>query len=183
VGEAVVDIRLCIAAVGAGLLVAGADANVEAAPRPQYLSARITAVRSSDDQLRRLIAEGVSMSPTFAQLVESITLNPTIVYVEWSESLPSRLDAALMNNPTVTPDGTCILRVLVRRGTPSRSLIPLMAHELQHVVELITDSGGDPERRFDQLGTRSGGTYETEQARIVQRIVEQELVSHSSRRR
>ena len=86
------------------------------------------------------------MSSTFAQLVESITLNPTIVYVEWSESLPSRLDAALMTNATVAPDGTCVLRVLVRRRPPNRSLIPVIAHELQHVLELLRSPGLDAER-------------------------------------
>lgn len=124
----------------------------------------------------------MSMSSTFAQLVESITLNPTIVYVEWSESLPSRLDAALMTNATVAPDGTCVLRVLVRRRPPNRSLIPVIAHELQHVLELLRSPGLDAERTFDSLGPRSGGAYETEQARVVQRMVQKELLMHSSRR-
>ena len=174
------DIRACVTTVAAGLLITGADTNVAAAPPPQHLSARISAVRSSDYQLRRLIAEGVSMSSTFAQLVESITLNPSIVYVEWSESLPPRLEAALMTNATVTADGTCILRVAVRRRPPSRSLIPLIAHELQHVVELQRSPGLDAEGTFDALGRRCGGAYESEPARVIQRIVEHELVRHSS---
>jgi hypothetical protein len=131
--------------------------------------------------VRQLIFEGQAGSPTFATLLQAIRTMRGIVHIEWSQSLSPRLDAALMNRVVVTPEGTRMLRMALRRQPARRPLIPVLAHELQHVIEVPASPDVDPERTFSRPGKRSGGVYETEQAVTIQKQVEKEMRRIGSR--
>jgi hypothetical protein len=141
---------------------------------PGQVTSTYPAVRGTDEGIRDMVAQGVASSPMFALLVTQIREARVIVYVDWSESLPSRLEGALLNQITSTPDGSRIVRVVLKRQPPARRLIPVLAHELQHVIEAVKGAHS-LEQTFDTLGPRSNGVYETEAAISIQRRVEQEL--------
>jgi hypothetical protein len=136
-------------------------------------------VRSSDPRLAGLVLEGISTSPTFTGLVDQIRVSRAIVYIEWTQSLDRRVEGALLTHVVITPDGTRFFRVIVRRRPPTRWLIPLLAHELQHVIEALGGNAiiGNAGRGLPP----STHVLDTEAATQVQHQVEQELKRASPR--
>ena len=91
-------------------------------------------VRPATDEVRRLIDAGMSTSSTCRRLVIELNGSDVIVYVQ-----PKRrrkgLGAYLSHS--VVSSGDCRdLRVALDITGPARSLVPVLAHELQHVGEV-----------------------------------------------
>jgi hypothetical protein len=140
-------------------------------------------VRTSDRQIQHLFDRGLAQSPTLRRLVAMLDASDVIVYLE-----PKRSRQALggyLSHHIVTTGSIRYLRVLVETtGTP-RVLVSLMAHELQHAVEVaeVPDArdADDLDRLFRGLAAPSGceatDCYETDAAKQVERTVNEEMSS------
>lgn len=82
-----------------------------------------------------LLDEALARSPTTRALVERVRAGDVIVYVETGRQLDSSLSACVtwMN---AGPDAR-FLRVTLRLGMRRPDAVAMLAHELQHVVEVI----------------------------------------------
>jgi hypothetical protein len=123
---------------------------------------------------------GLKQSPTFRELVRQIDQLPGLVYV-----VPSRCGAlsglsACLDHDVKVRGGYRFLRVNVMPGDPAFRQLPLLAHELQHAVEVLSDdsatSQGTVTRLYERIGVPKGlGNFETEAAQRVQETVVGEL--------
>lgn len=109
-----------------------------------------------------------------------------MVVVHWAPALTARLNACLLHQIVVMPNGARVLWVLVKHNERSDQLVTLLAHELQHVIEVLdagVSDGGEIEELFERVGWRSGShglsrrlpIYETDAAQAVQERVKREL--------
>jgi hypothetical protein len=137
-------------------------------------------VRSADARIRRLMAEGYSRSRTFATLVDAIDELPCVVYVAHIANLSQGMEAALLHRA----DGSRelpIMRVLVREGLSNTRGIAVLAHELQHVVEVAqagaAAGGAAMQQLFGRIGAAQDGwrMFETQAAYRVTESVLDEL--------
>src|SRR5262245_16148840 len=147
-------------------------------------------VRSTNTVVSALIKEGSTRSPSFHRLLDRISEANGIVYVEFGHCAFAHLNGCLL--PFVVPTtGGRYLRIVV---TPDRTrvdhdgLIALLAHELQHALEVLVhpevvdlDSMLAMYARIGRpLSGRSG--YETSEAHAVQNGVAFELRTDRARR-
>jgi hypothetical protein len=102
-----------------------------------------------------------------------------LVYVTRAQKLPRRMEGCLVANAT----GSQQLRILIAMSLGQERTIIVLAHELQHVREVLDAGGGTDQAAFDALYTRIGerrlGTpaqrYETQAAHEVMEIVGREI--------
>ena len=180
----------CIAALACALAATEAGAAFSDSPRAGGPAVPSTAdalpLTGSDDDLRDAIREGYARSATFRELIDHLADHRTRVLVEWRPSLSEGLAACLLHHLAVSPDGARRLWVVVRHHDPSDALVALIAHELQHVHEVLDAgvmTGKEMARVFERIGERSGShgrarrfaVYDTSAARDVQRRVKHEL--------
>jgi hypothetical protein len=143
-------------------------------------------VRSSSPSIAALLEQGQQESPTFAGLVAELDRHDVIVYVQSEIRLRAGLGGA--TNHTITTRGQVrYLRVLIDLQRSRERLIGLIAHELQHVLEIARDptvvSEADVDALFRRIGfRRPGGSYETDAARNIQtRVIDEALAYRRSR--
>ena len=136
-------------------------------------------VRTTDGSVRRLMRRGYRHSPTFAGLVARLQRSDVIVYVEDVPRLPGGLDGRMMMMPR--SNGYRYVRIQIAvRGAPEDS-IAVLAHELQHAVEIadavdVRDSDS-LERLYQRIGVRAGPqVYDTIAAQERGRLVRRERV-------
>lgn len=118
-------------------------------------------VRAGDPRAAALLTLGVTASPTFRLLVETLEHSDLIVHVQTRPmSLPGQLQFAAVAS------GFRYLRVSVRVPGRDAELVAWLGHELQHAVEV----SGAPEvvdqdsliRHYERIGMRrSAGAVET----------------------
>jgi hypothetical protein len=138
-------------------------------------------VRSSDPKVLALFNAGMSRSATFRQLVEALDRSDVIVYVE-PKLTREALGGYLAHN-IVAAGEVRYLRIAVdTRGADGR-IVPLLAHELQHAIEVSSNPGVRDPRSVDKLFERlaiafgcGGATCtETQAAKDVEAAVSAEL--------
>ena len=140
---------------------------------------RIERLRTTEPVVQAAIDEGRRRSPTFASLVDAIERSDTIVYVTRAHMLPHRMDGCLTPSRTRSR----YLRVLVASGLGKERTIVVLAHEFQHVREVLEAGSGTDQAAFDSLFTRIGeakldfprNRYETTAAQEVMEIVAREM--------
>jgi hypothetical protein len=93
-------------------------------------------VRVADRKLKMLLEIGVDQSPTLSALVAQVDAAPVLVFAECSMRMPSRLGARL--NFVTSVNGIRYVRIGVDCARPSNRQIALLAHELQHALEIGT---------------------------------------------
>jgi hypothetical protein len=96
-------------------------------------------VRTTDGYLRGVMREAVEISPSFRALVDRLVESDVIVYVMRDRSLPSQRDGQI--NFITAAGGQRYLAVRVRFGLSPPRYAGIIAHELQHAVE-IADAPG-----------------------------------------
>ena len=134
-------------------------------------------LRTPDSVILAAIDEGRRRSPTFASLVDAIERSNIVVYVVRAQKLPYGLEGCLV----ASRSRSHTLKVLIARRSGLDWTIMTIAHELQHVREVLDAGGGNDQAAFDSLFTRIGvrqpGThqYETAAAQEVPAIVGREL--------
>src|SRR5262245_25920958 len=137
-------------------------------------------VRSEDPQLSNAIRQGLEQSSTFRNLVERLDRLPGIVHVV-SSRCGTRLwePEACLDHRIVVRGGFRFLRVNIYPGESGAKRLALIAHELQHALEVLSDytitTSEDVERLFEAIGTkRRSGSFETQAALRVQESVYRE---------
>jgi hypothetical protein len=136
-------------------------------------------VLGGEPALRQLAATAHDRSATFRELILKLHARGGFVFLGWSPALPQTLGGALIDRIRITPDGTICLWVALRPARADESLIPRLAHELQHALEALnsgTPDGASLEPFFRRIAAFQHVVgYETADALAVQRRVQQEL--------
>lgn len=136
-------------------------------------------LRTSDPQVQEAVDDGLRHSRTFRALALRVLQAGGVVYVVVNPALPKHVTAAL--EPQVHGEASAkYLRVFARAGRRGAVLTVSVAHELQHVVELLgardARSPTECERVFARIGFRSGPrSYETTAALTVGQAVSEEM--------
>jgi len=140
-------------------------------------------IRTTTCDMMRAIALGMSDSPSFRRLVERVAALHGIVYLtpkQVVQPLTLRvIDGTLQHRVTIAGSH----RLLYATVTPYRGLrpIPIIAHELQHAIEIL-ESNATSEREIDDLFERIGvhtaaRSVETAAALAVEATVAKELAN------
>jgi len=145
-------------------------------------------VRFLDPILKGLFDEGMQQSPTLRALVEKIEAAPILVFIEGDIRMPTHIGARL--NFVTSVNGLRYVRVDIDCTLSPRRQIALLAHELQHALEIgertdILDAEG-MESLYEEIGFQSSDSgahksYETETAKAVQRAVDEEMGTRPAR--
>jgi hypothetical protein len=138
-------------------------------------------VRTEDARLSNVIRQGLEQSPTLRELVHRIDGLSGFVYVVWSRC-GTRLwepDACLDHRIGVN-GGFRFLRVNIYPGASGERLVALIAHELQHALEVLSDNNATSQEHvaklYERIGfkRRAADNFETEAAGRVQDAVYRE---------
>jgi len=138
-------------------------------------------VRTGNPKVAQLFVDGMARSSTFRALVDALNRSDVIVYVD-AKTARQALGGYLMHNVTVA-DSYRYLHIAIETHGASGRLVPLLAHELQHAIEVAQDQNARDERTLQQLFERlainfgCGGTtcLETQAAKDVENLVLNEL--------
>ncbi|HUQ86110.1 MAG TPA: hypothetical protein VM096_01045 [Vicinamibacterales bacterium] len=111
-------------------------------------------IRPQDPRLNLVLQEGTSRSETFRALVNRIEASNVIVYVAGNPLMRSSLSGALT---WMTGAGNYrYVRASISIEQPFDQMIASVAHELQHVVEVIEDESVTDEKSLTALYKRIG---------------------------
>jgi hypothetical protein len=136
-------------------------------------------VRATEPRILALIDAGISRSPVFRSLVAALDESDVIVYIE-PKILRQNLGGYLRHH-IVAQGGYRYLRIVIEMQGSQGRLIPLLAHELQHALEIARSPAALDARRMQEVFERRdvgcGGStcFETLAALEVQSIVDKEL--------
>jgi hypothetical protein len=152
--------------------------NAQSAPHVRFL----------DPILKELFDDGMHQSPTLRALVEKVEAAPILVFIEGDIRMPLYVGARL--NFVTSVNGLRYVRVDIDCTLSPRRQIALLAHELQHALEIgertdILDADG-MESLYEEIGFQSNDngahkSYETEAAKAIQRAVDDELGMRQAR--
>jgi len=132
------------------------------------VTTRTTRVRPMDKRVEAVLATGIDRSATFRELVRRIEASDVIVYVETRHDLRDGLGASMR---FVTSSATHrFVRVQLNATSTAFTLVALLGHELQHVVEVAehaeVQSADDLRDFYRRTGVRTGtDTFDSEAAR------------------
>jgi hypothetical protein len=138
-------------------------------------------VRASEPRILTLIDAGLSRSATFRSLVAMLDESDVIVYVEAKTSRQNL--GGYLAHEVVARGGYRYLHIAVETKGSEGRLVPLLAHELQHAVEVAKAPEAIDAASLQQLFVRlsvqfgCGGTTcsETQAAKDIEHIVGEEL--------
>lgn len=136
-------------------------------------------VRTTDRRIAKMLELGARRSTTFAGLLAALERTDVIVYIEPAKALPPKLDGRLLLLPISNHQR--YLRIQVRATLSREELVPLIAHELQHALEVADEPDVRDEasmiRLYERIGETSWGVhaYDTAAARSTGRQVRTEL--------
>lgn len=138
-------------------------------------------VRTTDSKVYALFTDGMSRSMTFRRLVDTLDSSDVVVYID-VKTTRQALGGYLAHN-IVIAGAYRYLHVAVDVHGASGRLVPLLAHELQHAIEVAEHPDARDEQSLVQLFERlavkfgCGGTTcsETQAAKDVEARVSSEL--------
>lgn len=138
-------------------------------------------VRSTEPKINALINAGLARSSTFRSLVETLDRSDVIVYVD--QKLTRNALGGYFPHNVVVAGGVRYLRIAIEIHGAERHLVSLLAHELQHAVEVAADpdvrdsESADKlfERLAIQFGCGSSTCSETQAAKDIEAAVIVEL--------
>ena len=140
-------------------------------------------VRATTPKILELINAGLSHSETFRHLVATLNESDVIVYIE--PKLTHQALGGYLAHNVVAQGNYRYLHIAVQTQGSERRLVSLLAHELQHAVEVAqapeARDAESVERTFSRLAVMfgCGGTtcYETQAAKNVEHIVNEEFAA------
>ena len=150
-------------------LMTGPSGDRPAVAVPPHVRAAANAVM--------LLDEAAARSATVRELIDRLGATDVIVYVEVTAS--PEIPVARTKLVTATANAR-FLRIGLRAALPPYDVTPLIAHELQHAIEIAERPDVRDEQAVRQLYQRIGhqhgvDRYETEAAGDVERQVRAEL--------
>jgi len=134
-------------------------------------------VRTESPEVRRLIEDTASRSPTVRDLLARLARTDIIVYVEFT---PSPLVPTARTKLVTTAGGARFLRIGINVNAAAADRGPWLGHELQHVLEIagqrdIRDEN-DVRKLYHRIGRVRGiDQFETDDACSVEWTVRMEL--------
>lgn len=140
-------------------------------------------VRATSTVVGSLLSEAAA-SPTMTALLRRLDTSDQVVYIEFTNS--PEIPTARTKLVTATA-GVRFLRIDINARTAPGDRLPLLAHELQHAVELadapdVRDDEG-VRRLYRRIGSASDADhFETTAARRVERAVRLEIGRQTARR-
>jgi hypothetical protein len=137
-------------------------------------------LRSSERWLGDLIQDGRRHSPTFEKLVRGLTETDVIVYI--ARSRPTNDLQGRLLHRTTARGGTRYLWIVISAPRDRVRLIGVLAHELQHALEVAqrpeVRTGDQMRQLFEHIGFQCpGASYETHAAVNIERLVVEELLA------
>lgn len=153
-------------------------APVEARPRHRPYPSPTTHVRGTTLQVTQLIADAYTRSPTLAALITALDETDVIVHVEEMRHLPPGTDGGLLFTSVAGP--VRYLRAQVLAGLSRNDRVSVIAHELQHALEVAEHAQVRDQQSFVALYHRIGDRphrdrYDTPAARLAGRQVRKEM--------
>jgi hypothetical protein len=138
-------------------------------------------VRASEPRILALIETGLSRSTTFRSLIATLGESDVIVYLE-PKTTRQNLGGYLAHE-VVARGGYRYLRIAIDTKGSEGRLVPLLAHELQHAVEVARApeaiDAASLERLFVRLSVPFGcgatTCSETQAAKDIEHLVSEEL--------
>lgn len=137
-------------------------------------------IRPTDPRLADILADGVQRSVTLRKLVDRIEAGNVVVYLESEQSMPGLLLGAL--TWVGANDTLRFVRAAIKVRPKSNALIASIAHELQHVVEVVNAPWVNDDRTlralYNGIGKRtsvSEEVWDTAAARWTTQQVLREL--------
>jgi hypothetical protein len=139
-------------------------------------------IRILDHELKALFDQGLVQSPTLRALVAEIERAQVLVFAECNLRLPSGIAGRL--NFVTSVNGVRYVRVAIDCTMAPRAQVSLLAHEIQHALEVATHPDvvdvDAMESLYEGIGfptTRDGPArhFETAAAKAVQRAVNAEM--------
>ena len=138
-------------------------------------------VRTTEPLVRSLIEQGLARSERFRRLVNALNQSDVVVYID--PKITRDTLGAYLSHSVVSAGGRRYLHIAVELRGGDIRLVSLIAHELQHAVEVSQDPDArDSEgvaRLFARLASKGGcgisNCEETEAALDVQATVDAEL--------
>ena len=110
-------------------------------------------VRGTDASMQAVIEEGCRRSPVFAGLVRDVDGSTYFVYVEGVATLHNGMRGALLHG-----NGGQYLRIHLKLDLPLYQKVAVLAHELQHVREVvqagISADAAEMELLFQRIGDK-----------------------------
>jgi len=137
-------------------------------------------LRAVDKRVSDAIADGLGRSATFVSLVTALNSSDVIVYIETSRTMPSSLAGRMLI--AAGPANQRYLRVQISAAPRGVELISLIAHELQHALEVAASPDVRDEQSLITLyraighGPRGQHKYDTIAAQNAGRQVRTELI-------
>lgn len=137
-------------------------------------------VRPMHRRVAALLATGMNRSATFRQLVRRIEDSDVIVYVETRHDLRDGVGASMRFVTRTASDR--FVRIQLSAEHTNHTLVALLGHELQHVVEVAdhaeVQSPDDLREFYRRTGVRTGpDSFDSEEARHAGYLVRDEIVS------
>ena len=157
---------------------------VAAATAASFTSPSLHNVRGASPRETALVRELVARSATARALAAQIGSEAVIVYVEIRASMPRGHGATRL---AATTPYARFIRITLAPGAHPDDLAALLAHELQHALEIAradVKSGDDLRRLYRSIGDDRAASvaFETVAAQEVGTRVRQELSRASSKR-
>jgi hypothetical protein len=139
-------------------------------------------VRTTEPEVQALIESATGRSARFRLLVTTLNESDVIVYVETSVTRTTQLRGHLVHRIVVRGMHR-YLRLRLNPNGPVEQRIGVIAHELQHVLEVAEAPQVGRSETIQRLfrligfnsGTLCGDCYETTRALDVERTVREEL--------
>jgi hypothetical protein len=178
-------IRHALAIAGAAIVFAGTGARAQS-PEPPAAPH----VRPQTPELRAMLEDLTSQSPTAQRLVERLEESDVVVYVRLRWIMTGTINGHIGLLATGGPTRFLIIELACQR-TRFQQMVTL-GHELRHAVEIAeapsvidTDSLSALYRRIGDCTSFIGSneTYETEAAAETSRRVRSELTTAQARER
>lgn len=145
------------------------------------LPASIPRIRSLGEHARLVVRRGIALSPTFRELAARIERSDVIVYVS-IESRPPGKCAGAIRFLTASPYFR-LLHVVLDQDLPPKEMVALLAHELQHAIEVADAPDIRDLESFREYYERYGShdsrrdTFDSRAARETGRRVRDELAN------
>ena len=134
------------------MLVVGLTSGLQA-PTDEGGVITLRRLRSVDASIRATIEEGCRRSPVFAALVQDVERSNFVVYVEGVPTLRAGMKGALLHGSS----GRQYLRIHLQRELALDRQVAVLAHELQHVREVVQAGISAHPAEMEMLFRRIGG--------------------------
>lgn len=143
---------------------------------PLLFVALLFSTRPVDPIALETLDFALGRSPLVRSLVATLERSNVIVHIQSSRALPPGISGT--TRLVVSRGGYRYLRIAIAADLPKRARAAILAHELQHAVEVAASDADDVDRLrrlFAKHGEASGGYFDTRAAVQVERKVRREL--------